>query len=646
MKKISKSIKKCLAFCLTASMLISTAATVSAIDRSWTVNYQNGGNVTNTVNFGAVGKGGIHCINLKGNRFAAKALASSDAGTISDESFLILDVNMATNEDGLTIYSQPDGNLPLIQNIPFDKGQWHAVRLVVQKPMLEDEKIPTLGDGTVNTSAKGYLAKHKVYVDGKLAGTYNAVEGDRQRTWDTTKSNWNVFNNIAWGVSVPATPADKSDKYIYTADLRVSSAAEDPGEYTLPSIDANAAFKVLNGNIMPTQAAGVKVSDITSADGDVFVTDTSGIQKTGEEVLADGDRIVVAKDKLYNTYFYKTNHVFYERNDWSGSIGTANGLTATKVNTISGKASTDSSVKVTNSEAAGPYLTFGNFNDIAGADYMVYEVNIMPTDGLDKIQFTTNRAYELSPQINANKLKTDCWNKVIFVVRKNDLHTDGTYLSDVYANGSFDRTATAQKPPGDTVPYVNPENPEIPVTNIRINFTPSSGYVGDLAYVDDVKVYEACYKPEIAPYTVTDSENAVYDKDNNMMYATSNAAIATACDATLASEGNGWVIVNRGNENYSKYNVRTFTANTISHDAATNEFWGKTTSETTAKDKFIAATYDASGRLTGARLIDGTSIGDKILKCTFTPTESSRLFFWNFENLRPHAQSLDVTVSK
>ena len=64
MKKISKSIKKCLAFCLTASMLISTAATVSATDRLWTVNYQNGGTVNNTVNFGAVDKKEIRKINL------------------------------------------------------------------------------------------------------------------------------------------------------------------------------------------------------------------------------------------------------------------------------------------------------------------------------------------------------------------------------------------------------------------------------------------------------------------------------------------------------------------------------------------------------------------------------------------------------
>ena len=152
MKKISKSIKKCLAFCLTASMLISTAATVSATDRLWTVGYQNAGTVTNTVNFGAVDKDDIRCINLKGNRFAAKAFASTKEGTIKDTDFLILDVNMATNEDGLTIYSQPDGNLPLIQNIPFDKGQWHAVRLVVEKPMLENDTK----DGSV------YLAKHKL----------------------------------------------------------------------------------------------------------------------------------------------------------------------------------------------------------------------------------------------------------------------------------------------------------------------------------------------------------------------------------------------------------------------------------------------------------------------------------------------------
>ena len=620
-----------MALCLTAAMLMSTAATVSAEDstvtsRLWTVDYQNRGTVNNTVNFGAVDKKEIRKINLAEDKWVGKTYVNKTGTEISNNHFVILDVNVATNDDGLKLYSRPSGDIHLIDNISLEKGQWHAVRLVVEKPMLEND----------TQAGSPYLAKHKVYVDGKLAGTYNAVEGDVKRTWDTSSSKWNVDNKV-WGVAV-----SKQSKYIYAADLRVSSAAEDPGEYTLPSIDANAAFKVLNGNIMPTQAAGVKVSDITSAGGEVFVTDTSGTEKTGDAVLADGDRIVVAKDQLYNTYFYKPYNTFAQRDDWSGTVNKTNATTE-EVKGISGKASTDSSVCITNTTGAG-YLSIGDFKDIAGADYIIYEANIMPTSNLQGINWTTNRAYSLSFGCRADALATDCWNKVIYVVSKNEKDESGNHKCELYINGVGGRINYVQKAPGDTVPYANEQNPEIPVTNIRLNFTPSSGYVGELAYVDDIKVYEACYKPEIAPYTVTDSENAVYDKDNNMMYATSNAAIATACDATLASEGNGWVIVNRGNENYSKYNVRTFTANTISRDG--NEFWGKTTSETTAKDKFIAATYDASGRLTGAQLINGTSIGDKILKCTFEPTESSRLFFWNFENLRPHAQSLDVTVSE
>lgn len=635
MKKISKGIKKCMALCLTAAMLMSTAATVSAEETTaptnrWTVSHQNNGSDVNAEaeKFGAVGKTGIRKINLKTERWAGKTSLHPTSGTvIPNDHFVILDVNVATNEDGLTLYSQPGGNLPLIKEIPLEKGQWHAVRLVVEKPMLQDD----------TKTGSVYLAKHKVYVDGKLAGKYTASGNDVQRNIKED-GTWNV-DNKTWGVSVGK---QSTDKYIYAADLRVSSAAEDPGPYSLPAVDANAAFKVLNGNIFPTSESGVTVSNLACTGGTVTVTDTTGAKKEDTAALAEGDRIVVYKDQMFNTYFYKPYNTFAQRDDWSGTVNKTNATTE-EVKGISGKASTDSSVYITNTTGEG-YLTIGDFKDIAGADYIIYEANIKPTSNLQGLSWKTNRSYSLSFGCRADALATDCWNKVICVVSKNEKNEKGEYKCEMYINGDGGRINYVQKVPGDTVPYINDANPEIPVTNIRLNFTPSSGYVGDLAYVDDVKVYEACYKPEIAPYTVTDSENAVYDKDNNMMYATSNAAIATACDATLASEGNGWVIVNRGNENYSKYNVRTFTANTISRDG--NEFWGKTTSGTTAKDKFIAATYDASGRLTSAQLIDGTSIGGKILKCTFEPTESSRLFFWNFENLRPHAQSLNVTVSE
>lgn len=98
--------------------------------------------------------------------------------------------------------------------------------------------------------------------------------------------------------------------------------------------------------------------------------------------------------------------------------------------------------------------------------------------------------------------------------------TEWKYHVEIYINGKKS-LGTAGGIFGDTVTITSGSR-EMKDLRLSIN---TNKEIGDVAIVDDVKVYETFYKPVISEYTVTDSKDAVHDSESNILSAANDAKI-------------------------------------------------------------------------------------------------------------------------
>lgn len=107
------------------------------------------------------------------------------------------------------------------------------------------------------------------------------------------------------------------------------------------------------------------------------------------------------------------------------------------------------------------------------------------------------------------------------------------------------------------------------------------------------------------------------------------------------------MIINRGDENYSKYNVRTIESGKIGIDTTAKKFWS-TADSIDEYNCFILTKYNSDiskTTLSGAKIIKGTRIDDYVIKGNYTPKTGkiTKLYFGDIKTLEAKAGSEPIT---
>lgn len=632
------NLKKCLTFCLVFTLVFSVpvfASETSEVSAKWVNNcwgdkFEKNKTAENV--FGVEVKSGEkYTASTDGGKAYfgyIKSTTDDNATSIENSKFLIIDVNLATPDDGMTVCTRTNRDLRLINNIPLEKGKWHSARLVVEKPLLED-------------ADNEYFAKHKLYLDGKLVGEYKQ-DATSQKRQKNDKQEW-IDNNEKWYIQVPL---DKADTSVCYTDLRISQEDSEPGQ-TLPKLTTNEKFAVAGDNkIYSKSTEGLKPSDITYSGDAVTATrkEADGTYTNVSDTLNEGDTILVNdSNKFLNTYTYMGDKNVVVNANAYDSLKSVTGGSVEEKKEISGKSADDSSaVLKNNANNSYPYFNLGSAKDkLISADYIVFELNVKPNEKCKSVKFTSDGGYQITQSISSDALKKDCWNKIIIVVSANK-NSSGKYTNKFYINGkSYSPVSMDQK----LGAVVNSGESSKTLNDMRLLAECTDGSEAvEIAYIDDVKIYETFVEPTVSEYTVTNSVNAAYDSKENIIYASYDNAIATACSGTIAKSEDGYVIINRGDENYSRYTKRTIEKGKISIDATAKEFWG-VADKIDNDDRLIVAKYGSDNKLSGVEILQGTKIGNNVIKGSYTKdgNETVKLYFWNVNTLMPKAESKPVS---
>lgn len=643
MRKVFKNLKKCMAFCLAAALVFSVPTFAAETNlQKWSLSSQDQGTQTTVTAFGASdAEPYVYSGNNSKSCYGALYNTNGDV-EVGGNQWLVIDVNLATDDQTAKVNARGAQDRSTTKDtFSIEPNKWHSVRLAVKNP--DGTKQAKEGDGDATLK----YSEHKLFIDGKLVRHYDPSNM-------TNNDNYMVYNGgtasdseAKWYIRLSKAKNYKS----YSSDLRISAADTVGDTFAVPELTTNEKFAVLGDNkIYSKSANGLNLSDITYQSGTVKATrksaDGTDIAVTG--ALEKGDTILV-KDNYYflNTYTYMGDRNMIFKADSFDALDKMNKTRVTVTNASGqfGKTESDSAAKLeatgSGSDAGDPYISDSTAKNMVKGSYIIFETNIVPLEKMTLFNYTSDWGYGLTPAVKKEQLVENCWNKVIYVVEttKNE---EGKYPVEIYINGK-QSSGTAGVIFGDTVTNASGSK-EMKDLRLSIN---TKKAIGDAAIVDDVKVYETFYKPVISEYTVTDSKNAVYDSESNIFYAANDANIAEACGGTVAESGNGFVIINRSDENYSRYNVRTIESGKIGIDKTAKEFWS-TADSIGADDCFILAKYNSDNSkttLSGAEIIKGTRIGNYVIKGNYT-TETgkiTKLYFWDIKTLEAKAGSELIT---
>lgn len=640
MRKVFKNLKKCMAFCLAAALVFSVPTFAAETNlQKWSLSNQDQGTQTTVTAFGASdAEPYVYSGNNSKSCYGALYNTNGDV-EVGGNQWLVIDVNLATDDQTAKVNARGAQDRSTTKDtFSIEPNKWHSVRLAVKNP--DGTKQAKEGDGDATLK----YSEHKLFIDGKLVRHYDPSNM-------TNNDNYMVYNGgtasdseAKWYIRLSKAKNYKS----YSSDLRISAADTVGDTFAVPELTTNEKFAVLGDNkIYSKSANGLNLSDITYQSGTVKATrksaDGTDIAVTG--ALEKGDTILV-KDNCYflNTYTYMGDqNVILDASTYENLQQATNG-TVRKETGVFGKDSADESAILKNEKNGkkntNPYFNLGSAEGkIAGMDYMVFELNVKPNENCQRVYFTSTGGGAVAHSISSDALQKDCWNKIIIVVNTK-VNENGKYTNTIYINGTQITTAEVPKKLGDVVSSTDSRI----MTDIRLNADCNTDAEAvDVAYVDDVKIYETFVAPTVLAYTVTNSANAAYDSQNAIIYAKNDDAITAACGGTVAKREVGYVIVNRGNENYSRYQVRTIADDTIGYDKTTGEFWS--TAASFADDaRLIYATYSANNELSKAEILTGTKIGGHVIvgKYQAEDNKTTKLYFWNMNSLEANAVSETV----
>lgn len=645
MKNVFKKAKKAASLCLVAAMLCTPMGGVSAADtkdKKWKLANQDWGDEKTVTVFGANNVTAHVAAQTDKDKNCYGVNYSANDGCDSSGKWLVIDVNLATNTDtSITARGAQDRHTS-INGFSVAAGKWHSVRLAIKDPNPNNAATST-------TETTKMYSEHKLYVDGKCVFHYDPSN------FNTETMNYLVYDKgnksdseTKWYIRF----AKKAGaEYInYAEGLRISTSETEPDGGTIPTLSTTEKYIVSKNYIIGND---IYLSDLAKDGLTITATraEAEGEEKAVEDTLKAGDTVLVKNSENFvNTYTVKNpsdKNVLVENNTYDGlkSLQNSNNGTTTSVSGEYGKENTDTSSKVIlKNDTTSSYinLTAAKADNIIGGGYFIFEANVKPSDKLEKVYLTSEWSWMIGKVIAAEQMYKNCWNKIVWIVDGTNKDSDGKYLVTIYLNGKvYDDTTKTTWLLGDTVTNDDDKsaNSTRQMQALRLCFGCSEKNA-NAGIFDDVKVYETWTKPEVSEYTAANGDNVVFD--GSVAYVRGeNAAdtVATACSATKALSGNDYVIVNRGDETYSRYDIRAFGGDAIYCDSTSKEFW----TENATDGKLIAVQY-SDGKLVSAEILEGTSIGGKVVKAAYTTNagNTTKLYYWDMRTLQPLTASKTV----
>lgn len=550
--------------------------------------------------------------------------------------------------------------------------------------------LVTTQTGQVSGNVASYIPANEW---ARVKFVYNAVDGDANEGKTMTYVNGKAVTG--WVNSVFGKMAAYSTNNYMCNDIRISMKGSTSGVaatyiddirvYEIPSLRAEetVAFTAPEGSYVISDVfARVEGSEITVAqlkaeNSDVSVkvfnnkTDYTEITDSSV-VLADGNVIFVSGMSQ------STIDAGYDYNDLF-RIMTVGQISSTKdvltsiptsvfrcdIADVSGAYENTADVKKitdTSTSDSNWYLAHGYKGITEGMKYLVYEVDIAPSEDVKDIFFGANQHAALSATINVGSgLAANRWNKIVMVYDvandTSDLYINGTLVSDDYAGNYSEKMAA---------------NNGVIEFRFIVNCK-----MGAVSYIDTYRMYESAIYPEIAqPALLADGyENrilanyvagtadineavTVADIASNVEGGTAYAFEDSTYGALLSDTDTfnaGNVLVLRTDDNlFTIYNVTTHKSDNIIASGDTYDGAGNMTTGTLGLyapvsngGVLFAAQYDADGRIIKIAVDD--TVENNTLELSFETEEIDKtkvkaFLFDGMGSLKPLCQELEIGV--
>lgn len=339
------------------------------------------------------------------------------------------------------------------------------------------------------------------------------------------------FNKVR--IITQRTNEDESAKFCLD-DIKMYESVYAPtvGVSKLASADD---YIVSGGKFGISKGKTITPADIVSNDNVAVYTDNTYATKVDNNTaLANGNVVVVSGANGYTYYDVETNYsgitecmtIDKTPADTTPNFSIPEGNTLEWAKGIGGKLAEDESAKIGLIE-----YNFVNIDDKfcwtqknKDSKYLVFEANVLSEDNIKMNFAVENGGANLGYVSAASAFKAGEWNKVVTVVYLDQYNEErNARYADTYLNGAKSVAQWTKFGLGDNARD----------KKLRLCFT-GTGTV----YLDDIKVYESVFAPEITFASELSSDvingSFVFDKSTQSIRGSKTATVA---DATTAFGG-------------------------------------------------------------------------------------------------------------
>ena len=497
-----------------------------------------------------------------------------------------------------------------------DAGSWAMY--------LNGECINAMGENSKNMNAENpfnYIAKGKMT---QMRVMFNCIAATQEM---------GMYFDDAQCYTV--TTDDKASVLASFEQTAPELTVADGGEYTIE----DSAVTVASG----TKASALKATE--GAEVAVFVNDEYAFELSEDDVLEDGNEIVVTKDGIYTYYTVGSpdtdNNIIYSTKFIGGAydsgftLANSGFFKAEYVTGKAGKQSADTSLNFIRDAAEGEASSW-NGNNIytyvfAPIDkaYVKYEINFMPGDeNFNNCKFATQGHAPISPNLyctDAGSTVNHClnryqWNKIVYIFKNNSTTVDtSTYLVhgtyDMYVNGvqiaddvAVDLRKTSNSNSASNMPIRFAVYGTDTTIDNAVNYSAISCFMDDI----DVRWYDEEPILPAMPYAIDDGgETVLIENGTYTIYEDKKVSDIKVCnggkltvfdsltyDYYLINENalynNNLIVVSDKYNQYTYYVVKKETRN----NATITPYLGYYEATANLKDAvLLLAGYDESGAM-------------------------------------------------
>ena len=325
----------------------------------------------------------------------------------------------------------------------YRSNQWNHVRMIYD---------PTgHGDfGSVwtnkNNGTTGYT--NEAVAEGTKLGTVTTYLNGQvfQNAREIKATSGEPYKSGVSDIYIMCQPGRKTTMTSYLDDVKIY-IADEIGAPEIPALTSNDKFTVSDNSITP--GGNLTVADIAATLDDAKVTAYADSKYkypvASNDVLMEGDRIVIEKDSMFNYYTVgAANQTNYLKTMTDGTLAgfgySKDKMSATAEKGSRGKASDDKVAAVSTISKKDAYISGGGV--MATKDgktytpYYVVKFNIMPENN-SYFALRSKNNKEIANAVPASELKQGKWNSVLIYLDYTQIDPDFDYTDLLAENKEY-----------------------------------------------------------------------------------------------------------------------------------------------------------------------------------------------------------------